>query len=115
MTAAAVAAVLRRYRFRYQTEDDLQAAILVALERNGIEARREVRLGSRHRVDLLAGGVVVEVKVQGSDADVRRQLLRYAAEDACDGIVLVTNRVGHRPPETLVGKPVEVVYAIALA
>lgn len=110
MTALEVADALRRFRFRYVTEDDLQAAIYDALD--GFAPVREARIDARNRVDVLVGRVAVEVKTAGSAADVRRQLERYARCESIDGIVLVTNRARHVFPSEVGGKPLEVVSLV---
>lgn len=112
MTPADLAEALRRYRFRYADEYDLQQGIADALALERIPAEREVRLDDRCRVDLLAGAIVVEVKIAGSVATVRRQLERYAAFDRVEGMVLVTGKARHRFPATLGGKPLEVVSLV---
>lgn len=112
MTAAEVADLLRGYRFRFTDEDSLQALVLGALEREGLEATREVRLDQRNRVDVLVGAIVVEVKVAGMAADVARQLARYARFEQVKGIVLVTSRARHVFPHEIEGKPVEVVSTL---
>lgn len=91
---AAVAAVVRGYRFTYATERDLQDGIAEALERAGMKAEREAPLdGGRGRVDLLVGSVGVEVKIAGGRSEVAGQVTRYLA--ALDGLVLVTGRATH--------------------
>jgi hypothetical protein len=111
-TAAVVAEAIERFRFRYSSEDQLQEGLAGALAAAGIVAEREVRLGPRDRIDLLAGRVGIEVKVKGAASDVARQLARYASSDRVDELVLVTTRSSHwRVPRTVNGKPVVVVPA----
>lgn len=112
MSPAEVATALRRYRYRYGNEDDLQAALLDALILEGIEAEREAWLGPHSRVDLLAAGsVVVEVKVKRSPGS-WRQIERYAEFPVVSGVVLVTNRSEHIFPPTVAGKPLEIVSLV---
>lgn len=106
---AKIAAEIRRVKFSYSTETQLQEAIAEILLNAGIMCCREVRL-KHGRIDLLAGRVGIEVKIAGATADVARQLGRYLSSDELDGLVLVTTRVSHLfIPATVEGKPVEVV------
>lgn len=110
MTTRELADVIRGFRFTFANEDRLQEGIAGALADAGIDAEREVRIDARRRIDLLADRIGVEVKVDGSSANVARQVARYLESDLLDGLVLVTNRVRHlRVPPVVHGKPVEVV------
>ena len=109
MSAKAIADVLRRHRFNYSDEDQLQEGIAGALTAAGFEPEREVRLNGRSRIDLLVGRVGIEVKVAGKPGAVAGQLSRYASCEQIEGLVLVTSRVRHRMPLEMEGKPVEVV------
>lgn len=105
-----VAAEIRRHEYHYSGEADLQAGLWVVLSPIP-GAAREVRLGSRDRIDFLVGRVGVEVKVGGTLAEVVRQLLRYAERDEIDSLVLVTTQQRHRgAPRELNGKPVLVIW-----
>lgn len=105
-----VCAWLARFRFNYSNEDELQQGIVGALEANGWEPAREVRLGGAGRIDMLLGRIGIEVKVKGPKARVTEQLARYAACDELDALVLVTTRHRHRDaPLTLHGKPLHIV------
>lgn len=111
MTVAAdVLRTLDALHFRYATEDELQEAIAAALDDAGIDAEREVILGPRDRIDLLADAVGIECKVAGGRDCVLRQLTRYAASDRIGELVLVTNRARQSQlPSSINGKPVTVV------
>lgn len=107
--AETVAGVVRKYRFGFVAEDQLQLGLAAAFEAEGLEAEREVRLSPRDRIDFLIGGVGVEVKVDGSAAQVERQLARYAQSPRVHSLVLVTNCVRHgNVARELNGKPVTV-------
>lgn len=103
---------LEQTAFSYANEDELQQGIAEAL--TGWDVRREVRLDSRNRVDLVvttnSGNVGIEVKVKGNTASALKQVLRYAHFDSLAAVVLVTNRklAGSLPLE-LNGKPIRVV------
>lgn len=104
-----------------QNELGLQHAIERALVRAGVAYAREVELlgpaGRLHgdRIDFLLGDVGLEVKVDGSRADVIRQLDRYAESDQVQHLLLVTTRAQHRAmPRELREKPLEVLYLCPL-
>lgn len=110
MTVVDVAAAVRSFRFRFASEDELQAAIAEGLKLRGFAVEREVRLDERSRIDLLVDGTVgVEVKVAGQAAPVTRQVARYLVSDRVEGLVLVTSSARHYLPPEIAGKPVEVV------
>lgn len=98
-TVAEVADLVRRHRFRYSNELALQHGLFDALapafRAAGYDVEREVRLDERCRIDLMVGRVGVEAKVNGTNAQVARQLARYLRSDLLDGIVLVTCRARH--------------------
>lgn len=112
--------------FAYMDEYDLQTGIHAALVEAEIPATREVRLtDGRSRADVWSAagfpvpagarehGICLEVKIQGSGAEVRRQLTRYANCVEVDGIILVTTRAKHHHiPTVLNGKPVRLVSLI---
>lgn len=92
--------------FWYRTEADLQAQVGDVALHLGMTAEREVRLSERDRIDLLIGRLGVEVKVAGATNTVARQLLRYAASDRVDVLLLVTTRLAHlQLPQSVGGKP----------
>jgi hypothetical protein len=111
----AVAASIARHRFVFSDEAALQKGLAESLLADGFGVDREVRLGARNRVDLrvtrpgLEAALGLEVKIDGTQMSVVRQLDRYAASPDVDALVLVTNRVRHlQMPPTLRGKPVVV-------
>lgn len=107
-----VARLLAARRFRFGTEAELQAGIAEVLTAAAIAHEREVALTARDRIDfLLASGIGLEVKIDGSALDLARQLLRYAAHERIAALLVVTTRARHtETPATLGGKPVRVVH-----
>lgn len=105
-----VANEIRTFRFVYADEADLQDAVARALAPRWVVSR-ERRLGSHERLDLWVQDlrVAVETKVAGDVERVFVQVKRYLAHPEVDGLVLVTNRVRHRLPAEIKGKPVAVV------
>jgi hypothetical protein len=65
------------------------------------------RIKAAERIDFMVGRVGIELKVDGGNAEVLRQLDRYAASPDVDALVLITSRrrlVAGLPAE-LRGKP----------
>lgn len=112
--ARMVADLLSTANLVYVSEDELQAAIQRFLDENDVYPEREVRLSDGvSRIDLLAGAVGIEVKIEGSWASVVRQLTRYAKCPEIHSLVLVTSRAKHHHiPEQLCGKPLHLVSTI---
>lgn len=106
-----VVSILRRSRFRFSNEADLQAGIAEALTRADVAFEREVRLSTRDRVDFLVGpSLALEIKVDGAPSAVLRQLMRYAMCPRIGRIVLATTRSQHRQlPGSVNDKPLDVV------
>lgn len=110
-----VARLIRSHRFDYATEADLQHGLAVLFAQQHLTAQREARLAVTARIDFLLNTdgqrIGIEVKTGGSPADVRRQLARYAATGAIDGLLLVTTQPLHRQwhNTTSHGIPIQVV------
>lgn len=110
----AVAAAIRACRFNYANEDTLQQGVAAALVAAGFVVTREARLDSRSRIDLLVDGRIgVEVKIDGTAADVARQCNRYLEHPAIDALVLVTTRARHSYIHEGAGKPFVLVQLAA--
>lgn len=110
-TAAGIANLLRGFGFRFSSESQLQAGIAEALERHGLDYRREARLTERDRPDFLCGDVAIEVKTDGSANDLLRQCTRYCGLPSIRELVVVVSQryLETAIPATLRGKPVVVV------
>lgn len=88
------------------TEEELHAQVKWALETNGLEARHEVRLAPRCRIDFMSGCVGVEIKKSRPErAKLIAQLARYAACEQVEALVVVAPR-GVNLPKSIAGKPV---------
>lgn len=112
---AEVAAILRRRRFNYANEAQLQEGIALVLHEEGIAFRREASLGPGDRPDfLLDGGIVIEVKVGGGLPALTRQVHRYAQFPSVAAILVVTTKMQHRGigTDALAGKPVHVLHLV---
>jgi hypothetical protein len=96
---------LSQFRFFYSCELEIQVAIGQLLQTAGIPAQREFRLSEKDRLDFFIDGLVIEVKIGGSAADVMRQVARYAEHEKVQGVLLVTTKARHTLPDTFNGKP----------
>ncbi|HMI94453.1 MAG TPA: hypothetical protein VK509_23935 [Polyangiales bacterium] len=103
---------LTAHRFDSSTEERLQAGIAQALAAEGLQLEREVVLAPGSRIDFLsADGIGIEVKIEGTETSVLRQLMRYAEIDRVRELVLFTTRSKHLAmPATLRGKPLAVYF-----
>lgn len=111
MASDDLAALIRRYKFNYANEADVQNGLARILTNAAIPYEREARLSAADRIDFLAGAVGIEVKVKDALTAVLRQLHRYAQHDQIGSLILVTNRAAHRNvPHAINGKPVDVVF-----
>ena len=92
-----------------QGEYDLHRLVMDTLSRQGVPFAHEVSQAPRCRIDLMCGGVGVEIKRGRVErAKVLRQLARYAACEQVAGLILVTEKSLGLPRE-IGGKPVRVV------
>lgn len=97
MTGAALVALLKGFRFTgVVTEKDFQDAVGEALTTRGVAFEREVDLGDGDRIDFMVGEVGLELKMEGSTANVARQLQRYCRHERVQEIVLATTRTLHQ-------------------
>lgn len=90
-------------------ENDIHAAVALALREAGLEYEHEYRLAPRSRIDFRVGRVGIEVK-KGRPASARlaRQLRRYLESDELDAAVVVVQRVTALP-DAICGKPVRLI------
>ncbi len=90
-------------------ESDIHRQVEKRLEEAGLACEHEARIGRGCRIDYLVDGVGVEIKKGRPDISaLKRQLLRYAACDRVEALVVVTQRAVSLP-DTMLGKPVRVV------
>lgn len=116
MTAADVVAAVRHGRYRYTQETQFHLGLEAAMTAAGLAPVPEVRLTARDRIDFLVDRVGVEVKIKGTADALHRQLLRYAASDQLDELLVITTVPQHRSlPPTLNDKPLTVLVIGALA
>lgn len=115
--AHTIATMLAEANLQHVTEDDLQAAIQSYLNTRDVHPEREVRLSDGvSRIDLMVGRTGIEVKIDGSWANVIRQLTRYAKCPEIESLVLVTTRAKHHHlPDQLCNKPLSLVSLVGSA
>ena len=106
LAAQRVIALIERNRIDVSTEAAAHRAIADVLKADGLDAETEVRLSSKDRIDVLAGTVGIEVKVQGRRREIAKQLQRYAEHDQIEALVLATAGPWPTQRATLNGKPV---------
>ncbi len=76
-----------------RNEYDLHRLVMQSLAKKGIPCRHEAALAPGSRVDLLCGRIAVELKRgRVQKAALNRQLEKYAATGAVDGIVVVSEQ-----------------------
>lgn len=105
----AILSTLSRARITAAHESDAQEQIAAALRAAGIECEREVRLGEKDRVDILAGRIAIEVKTKPvSGSTLWRQVQRYAAHEEIETVIVASTlyRNVASCPRELAGTPV---------
>ena len=92
-----------------QGEYDLHRMVMDALQAQGIAYEHEVPLAPRCRIDLMCGGVGIEIKRgKPQRARLMEQLTRYARCEQVEALILVVERSVDLP-RMLCGKPLRVV------
>ena len=92
-----------------QGEYDLHRLVMDALQAHGIPVAHEVPLAPRCRIDLMCGGVGVEIKRgKVEKARILAQLKKYAECPQVQGLILVTEKTVP-VPHTIQGKPVRLI------
>ena len=92
-----------------QGEYDLHRLVMDALDAAALPWAHEVRLAPHCRIDLMCGGVGIEIKRGAVDKKrILAQLTRYAACEQVSGLILVTEKTVP-VPHAIHGKPVRLV------
>jgi len=90
-------------------ENALHAMVLQALDCAGLEPRHEVTIAPRCRIDVMCGGIGIEIKKsRPQPAGLRAQLARYAACDTVEQLVVIAPH-GVNLPKRIGGKRVTMV------
>jgi hypothetical protein len=110
MSLRRILEALPRFRYRLSNEESVQSGIAEVLKLNGIGCERERAIEGDRFDFLCAGGVAIEVKVDGSYSEVVRQVERYCRREEVTAVVVATTR--HWPDATLEFscKPVHIVH-----
>lgn len=104
-------ALMKRARLDLSDEKRTQNDLAELFSSQGVEFKREVRLGPGEIVDFMVADIAIEVKMnRARKKSIFRQLERYAKSPDVAVLVLVTN-IGMGLPEFIGGKPV---YYISL-
>jgi hypothetical protein len=113
MILRSVVETLPRFSYRFATEIALHEAMAEVLTAAGIAFAREVVAGPKDRFDfLVAPGIVIEAKINGSLSQALAQIDRYAARADVTAVVLVTTRFwggAGAKVDQLHGKPVRII------
>ena len=104
--------LLSKMIFPLSVEKDTQREIENCLLRDKIAFDREVflpGLSKSEKPDFVIGdGIVIEVKIKGTKADIYRQCERYCRHPRVTSLILMTNKaMGF--PEEIFGKPCYVI------
>ena len=92
-----------------QGEYDLHRLVMDALDAAALPWEHEVKLAPRCRIDLMCGGVGIEIKRgKVEKARIIEQLRKYAECPQVQGLILVTEKTVP-VPHTIYGKPVRLV------
>ena len=87
-------------------ETQLHELVLSALQSAGLRAKHEATLAPRCRIDILCGGVGIEIKKKRPQAAaLKRQLERYAACEQVEELLVIAPR-GVNLPAQIGGKRV---------
>lgn len=91
VTLTALHVLLSRNAYRYTHEIQLHDGVAIVLAAAGITFRREVELDAKSRADfVIDGGVVVEVKIDGTLGSALHQARRYAHAPGVSGVLLAS-------------------------
>ena len=113
MTATDVLSLLREYGYATGAEKLVHDGVSQVLTTHGIPFHREMVLSLRDRIEfyLPEHRLGIECKIEGSEAAVLRQCMRYMQSELIGGLALMTSRNKHRRiPETLNQKPLHLVF-----
>lgn len=92
-----------------QGEYDLHRLVMDALDAAALPCEHEVKLAPRCRIDLMCGGVGIEIKRgKVEKARIIEQLRKYAECPQVQGLILVTEKTVP-VPHMINGKPVRLI------
>ena len=92
-----------------QGEYDLHRLVMDALDAAALPWEHEVKLAPRCRIDLMCGGVGIEIKRgKVEKARILEQLRKYAECEQVHGLILVTEKTVPMP-HSINSKPVQLI------
>ena len=92
-------------------ENDLHRMVEKRLAEAGLSFQHEAKIGPGCRIDYLVDRIGIEIKKGRPDAaQLKRQLMRYAACEGVDALIVISSR-SVSLPALVMGKPV---YGIVL-
>ena len=103
--AARIVRIIEGTKVNLANERFAHDAIAAALERDGMDVRREVILSPQDRIDVMVDGVGIEVKVRPGRRAIHAQLRRYAKFDRVSALVLATGVAWPASMREIDGKP----------
>lgn len=111
--------MIKSRHFRFTNEKYLQDGLELLFSDKNIEYWRELSLdkgrGNIGRIDFVIQNVGIEVKIDGTNSQLLRQIHKYLTTDTIDGLIVVTNLARLADlPAVINGKPVKVVHLIQL-
>lgn len=99
MTVQSISQIIIRQRLPLNDEKALQVELAKVFADNGIEAKREVRLGVGDIIDFMIGDIGMEVKIKGGRRAIYHQCERYCRYPEVKQFILLTNVPMGFPPE----------------
>jgi len=108
---------LRKWRYNFGTEEELQAGVWHAINTQWSEGtwHREYWLSKEDRIDFFCEttGIGIEAKIDHPLSHLTRQVHSYVQHDALKGIVIVTSKTRLTAlPNQINGKPIRFVNLI---
>jgi len=108
MNPEAIVDLIENARVDLSTETLAQRGLARLFMDAGLDAKAEVRLSDRERIDFMIGRIGLEVKIGHPRRAILRQLERYAKSDEVDALILVTSVAFPTTNPPIDGKPLHV-------
>lgn len=105
MSPEQIVDLIERARVDLSTETLAQRGLARIFAAAGLDARAEVRLSDKDRIDFMIGRIGLEVKTGHSRRTILRQLERYAKSEEVDSLILVTSIAFPTTNPPIEGKP----------
>lgn len=108
ISSESICKLLSGYKFNFNDERALQDGIETVLVTGNFEFKRELHISKKDRPDfVLANGIAIEIKVQGTQSQFLRQASRYLLDQQISELILIGTPywINNIPP-SLHGKPI---------